>query len=67
MDVETPAPATTTENARWWAGLNRNVIVLGVVSLFTDISSEMLVPIRFLFLVNRAVIIIAKGAGSDSV
>jgi MFS family permease len=36
----------------WSKGLNRNVLVLGLVSLFTDISSEMLVPIRFLFLVR---------------
>ena len=31
-------------------GLGRNVIVLGFVSLFTDISSEMLFPIIPLFL-----------------
>ncbi len=33
-------------------GLTRNVYVLGLVSLFTDISSEMIVPIRILFLVT---------------
>ncbi|MDQ2807073.1 MAG: MFS transporter [Chloroflexota bacterium] len=33
-------------------GLTRNVYVLGLVSLFTDISSEMIVPIRILFLVQ---------------
>src|SRR5438874_2673215 len=33
------------------AGISRNVIVLGVVSFFTDISSEMIVPVRILFLV----------------
>jgi MFS family permease len=36
----------------WRAGLTRNVFVLGVVSLFTDISSEMIVPVRILFLVS---------------
>jgi MFS family permease len=33
------------------AGISRNVLVLGVVSFFTDVSSEMIVPIRILFLV----------------
>jgi MFS family permease len=36
----------------WRAGISRNVLVLGLVSFFTDVSSEMLVPIRFLFLVR---------------
>ena len=36
---------------RLFAGLTRNVFVLGMVSLFTDISSEMIVPLRILFLV----------------
>jgi MFS family permease len=34
------------------SGLTRNVYVLGAVSLFTDISSEMIVPVRILFLVG---------------
>src|SRR5438128_12311163 len=34
------------------AGLTHNVFVLGLVSLFTDISSEMIVPVRILFLVG---------------
>ena len=33
------------------AGLNRQIITLGAVSLFTDIASEMIVPIRIIFLV----------------
>jgi len=33
-----------------FAGLGRNVLVLGLVSLFTDISSEMLYPVIPLFL-----------------
>lgn len=36
----------------WRAGISRNILVLGLVSFFTDVSSEMLVPIRFLFLVR---------------
>ncbi len=37
---------------RWRAGLNRTVVVLGLVSLFTDVSSEMLMPVRFIFLIK---------------
>lgn len=33
-----------------WLGLSRNIIVLGVVSLLTDLSSEMMVPLIPLFL-----------------
>ena len=33
------------------AGISRNVVVLGLVSFFTDVSSEMIVPVRILFLV----------------
>lgn len=43
---------TEARPAGWRAGLNRNVVVLGLVSFFTDISSEMLVPIRFIFLLR---------------
>ena len=32
-------------------GITRNVVVLGLVSFFTDVSSEMIVPIRIIFLV----------------
>jgi MFS family permease len=37
--------------ARMKAGISRNVIVLGLVAFFTDASSEMIIPIRILFLV----------------
>ena len=37
---------------QWMAGLNRTIYVLGLTSLFTDVSTEMLVPIRFIFLVR---------------
>lgn len=45
------APATTGERGGLRAGLSRNVLVLGVASLFTDIGTEMIAPIRILFLV----------------
>lgn len=35
---------------KWPAGLNRQVFLLGLVSLFSDISSEMLTPVTPLFL-----------------
>jgi MFS family permease len=37
--------------ARFMAGISRNVLVLGLVSFFTDVSSEMIVPVRILFMV----------------
>lgn len=37
--------------ARLMTGISRNVLVLGAVSFFTDVSSEMIVPVRILFLV----------------
>ncbi|HUP28353.1 MAG TPA: MFS transporter [Chloroflexia bacterium] len=36
---------------RFMRGITRNVVVLGIVAFFTDVSSEMIVPIRILFLV----------------
>jgi len=39
-----------SRRARLLEGLGRNVLILGVVSLFTDVSSEMLYPIVPLFL-----------------
>jgi MFS family permease len=36
----------------WRAGITRVVVVLGAASLFTDISSEMIAPLRLLFLVQ---------------
>jgi MFS family permease len=37
---------------RWLAGITRVVLVLGLVSLLTDVASEMVVPLRLLFLVQ---------------
>ncbi|HNQ35428.1 MAG TPA: MFS transporter, partial [bacterium] len=34
----------------WWSGVSRNVRVLGVVSLFNDIASEMIYPVVPIFL-----------------
>jgi MFS family permease len=47
-----PSPAPPPARRGPFAGLTRNVFVLGIVSLFTDISSEMIVPVRILFLVG---------------
>ena len=46
-----PAPERKGLRDRLMAGISRNVIVLGLVSFFTDVSSEMIVPVRILFLV----------------
>jgi len=47
-----PSPAPPPARRGPFAGLTRNVFVLGIVSLFTDISSEMIVPVRIIFLVG---------------
>jgi MFS family permease len=41
-------PAAATR--RWLQGMPRNVLAAGLVSLFTDVSSEMIVPVLPLFL-----------------
>src|SRR5262245_47297945 len=50
------SPTTTTEPSRRFGaltnGITRNVVALGVVSLLTDVSSEMLVYVVPLFLSN---------------
>lgn len=46
-DTDLRPPARTGP----FAGLNRQVVTLGAVSLCTDIASEMIVPIRIIFLV----------------
>jgi MFS family permease len=45
------APQKRRLRERIMTGISRNVLVLGLVSFFTDVSSEMIVPIRILFLV----------------
>lgn len=49
--VSTEQMSAPETGSRLTKGLTRNVVVLGAVSLCTDISSEMLAPVRFLFLV----------------
>lgn len=44
------APPRTLRE-KFMAGISRNVVVLGIVSFFTDVSSEMIVPVRIIFLV----------------
>ena len=46
----TPATTTPTAPLGWLRTMPRNVIAAGMVSLFTDISSEMIVPVLPLFL-----------------
>src|SRR5436190_5698903 len=43
--------ATSAGRSGLFAGLTRNVVVLGAVSFFTDMSSEMIAPLRMVFLV----------------
>lgn len=46
-----PAEASTPEaGSRWPRGLPRNVFAAGLVSFFTDIASEMIVPVLPIFL-----------------
>ena len=47
---EVPAPSAATPSDSALAGLNRNVVALGAVSLLTDISSEMVIPVLPLFI-----------------
>jgi MFS family permease len=52
----TPTASPSTGRPRWrhalTRGITRNVVALGLVSLFTDISSEMLVYLIPLYLAN---------------
>jgi MFS family permease len=56
MTPPTPPEGTSSGGPRWrralTRGITRNVVALGFVSLFTDISSEMLVYVIPLFLAN---------------
>jgi MFS family permease len=56
MVISTPAEKSSESGPRWrralTRGVTRNVVALGLVSLFTDISSEMLVYVIPLFLAN---------------
>ncbi len=50
-DLRSDQPARTRWQ-RWKQGISRNVVVLGLTGLFTDMSSEMILPVRFIFLVR---------------
>jgi MFS family permease len=57
MAAQKPTPPKTGRGGPRWRraltrGITRNVVALGLVSLFTDISSEMLVYVIPLFLAN---------------
>src|SRR5690242_1130096 len=52
MTDRPPADKTEPKRGGWRAGISRLVVVLGLASLFTDISSEMIMPLRLLFLVQ---------------
>lgn len=60
-DARTESGATGPLQKGPFAGITRNVVVVGLVSLFTDISSEMISPILPLFLMN------VLGAGAATV
>lgn len=51
QEASEPVVERKGPGSRLMAGISRNVFVLGLVSFFTDVSSEMIVPIRILFLV----------------
>jgi MFS family permease len=51
--VEAPAIEEEAAPERGiFAGISRNVFVMGLVSFFTDVGTEMIVPVRILFLVT---------------
>ena len=51
MDRATPAPPDVAGSpvARGVPGINRNIVALGFTSLFTDVSTEMIIPVLPLF------------------
>lgn len=48
--MSTPAPAEDPPKRWLLHGLSRNVVIVGVMSFFNDIASEMIVPVLPLFL-----------------
>src|SRR5690349_2829909 len=51
-DAETREPDAPPAKRGWLGGITRTVLVLGGVSLFTDMSSEMIMPLRLIFFVQ---------------
>ncbi len=56
--VTAPPPATSAAPeaprapARGLPGINRNIVALGLTSLFTDVSTEMIIPVLPLFIIG---------------
>src|SRR5581483_5592021 len=50
MAIASPTADSASTRSWWSAGLPRNVFAIGVVSLLTDISGEMIVPVLPVFL-----------------
>ena len=46
------APFGWVRASKWLSGITRTVVVLGVIALFTDMASEMIMPLRLLFFVQ---------------
>jgi MFS family permease len=51
-DAPARAPDAPPAKRGWLGGITRTVLVLGGVSLFTDMSSEMIMPLRLIFFVQ---------------
>src|SRR5207247_6791502 len=49
VDAAAPASGPRSAPSRAPAGINRNIVALGLTSLFTDVSTEMIVPVLPLF------------------
>jgi MFS family permease len=45
-------PAARARHGSWLAGVPQVVVVLGAIALFTDMSSEMIFPLRLIFFVQ---------------
>ncbi len=55
MSTPPPAPSVAplpSPPARGRAGINRNIVALGFTSLFTDVSTEMIIPVLPLFIIG---------------
>lgn len=51
-DITPPAVPNEPKARGWLTGITQTVAILGVISLFTDMSSEMIVPLRLIFFVT---------------
>lgn len=46
------SPFERVRASKWLSGITRTVVVLGVIALFTDMASEMIMPLRLLLFVQ---------------